>query len=398
MTLTGRLGATLRDVLPRTSIQAIAAIALLTAPSAFSQNGARMLRSDTFGAGWTAESLANLEIGMNPGRSVSYRFRADHDGAASAVRVFFVFRTICSKGCYAAGDGGAIRVEIRADNGTANHLPASTVLDAALVADPLAQWNRLVQFPQAAPLLAGRLYHIVFTNVSPNATTNYVSIDDLYTASDGTGLQPAAYEADLAVLLRINGAAPWQTRPRHFPIFSLVYDDGFRQGQAYMDLKQSGVAVSPGSSVREVFTVQDATHLVALAGVRVKILATGGRLRIMLAEHSGQTLETTTVSPAVAPGQYAWLSLPFVAPRTLTKGVTYELVLVSEEGGQYLVQPLQNGAQYGFEAESPLTGNHCEVNTGQGWKGCQNRSDLDVPFFFRGSGRPPSSGMKAAAE
>jgi hypothetical protein len=114
-----------------------------------------MLRSDTFGAGWTAESLANLEIGMNPGRSVSYRFRADHDGAASAVRVFFVFRTICSKGCYAAGDGGAIRVEIRADNGTANHLPASTVLDAALVADPLAQWNRLVQFPQAAPLLAG---------------------------------------------------------------------------------------------------------------------------------------------------------------------------------------------------------------------------------------------------
>jgi hypothetical protein len=196
----------------------------------------------------------------------------------------------------------------------------------------------------------------------------------------------------------MNGAAPWQTRPRHFPIFSLVYDDGFRQGQAYMDLKQSGVAVSPGSSVREVFTVQDATHLVALAGVRVKILATGGRLRIMLAEHSGQTLETTTVSPAVAPGQYAWLSLPFVAPRTLTKGVTYELVLVSEEGGQYLVQPLQNGAQYGFEAESPLTGNHCEVNTGQGWKGCQNRSDLDVPFFFRGSGRPPSSGMKAAAE
>jgi hypothetical protein len=357
-----------------------------------------MLRSDTFGAGWTAESLANLEIGMNPGRSVSYRFRADHDGAASAVRVFFVFRTICPKGCYASGDGGAIRVEIRADDGTAKHLAASTVLAAALVADPLAQWNRLVHFPNAALLQAGTLYHIVFTNVSPNETTNYVSIDDLYTAAEGTEMQPAAYEADLAVLLRVNGAAAWQTKPHHFPIFSLNYDDGFRQGQAYMDLKQSGVAVSPGSSVREVFTVQDATPPVALAGVRVKILASGGRLRILLAEHSGQTIETTTVAPAVAPGQYAWLSLPFVSLRALTKGVTYELVLVSEEGGQYLVQPLQNGAHYGFEAQSPLTGNHCEVNTGQGWKGCQNRSDLDIPFFFRGIGREPTRGKKAPGE
>lgn len=357
-----------------------------------------MLRSDTFGAGFTAESLADLEIGMHPGRSVSYRFRADHDGAAAAVRVYFIFRTNCSKGCYAAGDGGVIRVEIRGDDGTADHLPARTALASTLVSDPLAQWNRLVHFPNAALFQAGELYHIVFTNISPDETQNFVSIDDLYTATASTELHPAAYETDLAVLLRADAAAAWQTRSHHLPIFSLDYADGFRQGQAYIDVKQSGVVISPGSSVREVFTVQDATRPVALAGVRLKPLASGGRLRIILADFSGQTIETTTVSPAVAPGQYAWLALPFKSLRALTKGVTYELVLSSEEGGQYLIQPLQNGAQYGFGAQSPFTGNHCEVNLGQGWKGCLNRSDLDVPFFFRGIAQQSSRGKKTAAE
>ncbi|MGD0002586.1 MAG: hypothetical protein ABSE21_21020 [Bryobacteraceae bacterium] len=354
-----------------------------------SRHNSTMLRPDTFGAGWTAESLANLEIGMRPGRCVSYRFRADHDGSAAAVRVYFIFRKICSTGCYAAGDGGIIRVEIRADDGTAYHLPSRTTLASALVSDPLAQWNRLVHFQNAARLEAGMLYHIVFTNVSQDESTNFVSIDDLYTATDGLETQPAACRTDLAVLLRADGAAAWQTRPHHLPIFSLDYVDGFRQGQTYIDVKQSGVVISPGNSVREVFTVQAATPLFALAGVRVKPLASGGTLRIMLAEHSGKTIESATVSPAVPLGQSTWISLHFSSLRALTKGITYDLVLVSEEGSQYLVQPLQNGAQYGFEDESPFTGNHCEVNAGQGWKGCLNRSDLDVPFFFRASDRQP---------
>lgn len=398
MTLRAVLSGTLRCVLPHTSIQAICAIVLLIAPGSFSQVGSKMLRADTFGPGWTAESLANLEIGMKPGRCVSYRFRADHDGAASAVRVYFIFRKICSKGCYAAGDGGVIRVEIRDDDGTADHLPASTPLASALVPDPLTQWNRLVHFPHPAALQAGKLYHIVITNVSQDETANFVSIDDLYTAADGTELQPAVNEADLAVLLRVSGAAAWEIKRHHLPIFSLDYDDGFRQGQAYMDVKQSGIVISPGSGVREVFTVQVAASLITLAGVRVKPLTSRGRLRFTLATHTGQTIETATVSTDVPPGRCTWISLPFPSPRVLTKGTTYALVLVSEEGGQYLVQPLQNGTQYGFEVQSPFTGNHCEINVGQGWNNCLNRSDLDIPFFFRTIGQQPSRGSSAAGE
>jgi hypothetical protein len=356
-----------------------------------------MLRADTAGAGWTAESLANLEIGMNPGRSVSYRFRADHDGAASAVRVYFIFRTNCSKGCYAAGDGGVIRIEIRGDDGTPNHLPAGAVLTSTLVSDPLTQWSRRVQFPRAAVLQAGKLYHIVFSNASKDETRNFVSIDDLYTAADGTELHPAAMPAGLAVLLRADGAAAWEIKPHHLPIFSLDYNDGFRQGQSYVDVKQAGVVISPECSVREVFTVADATHLASMAGVRIKPLSSAGRLRIRLETDAGQTIENATVATPPSPGAATWIAHSFPSLRGLTKGASYSLVLASEEGGQYLVQPLQNGAQYGFEAENAFTGHHCEVDTGQGWKGCLNRSDLDIPFFFRLE-NPRFSGGKRATE
>jgi hypothetical protein len=121
-------------------------------------------------------------------------------------------------------------------------------------------------------------------------------------------------------------------------------------------------------------------------------------LRITLATHSGQTIETATVSTAVPPGRCTWISLPFPATRVLTKDATYALVLVSAEGGQYLVQPLQNGTQYGFEVQSPFTGNHCEIDVGHGWKNCLNRSDLDIPLFFRAIGQQPSRGNSAAGE
>ncbi len=380
-----------------TSAALLLTTSALAAQDGSSRDQSSMLRADTLGAGWTAESLANLEIGMRPGRSVSYRFRADHDGAASAVRVYFIFRKICDKGCYAAGDGGRIRVEIRDDDGTASHLPAGKVLTSALVSDPLTQWNRRVEFARAAALHAGQLYHIVYTNASEDETRNFVSIDDLYTSEDGAELQPAANATSLGVLLRKAGAAAWELKPHHLPIFCLYFEDGFRQGQGYMDVKQSGVMVSAESSVREVFSVEDATDPVALAGVRIKPLSSGGRLRILLATDSGQTIENATVVTP-PPGGAIWISHPFSSLRALTKGARYSLVLVSEDGGRYLLQPLENGTQYGFGLESAFTGQHCEVNTGQGWKGCLNRSDLDIPFYLRFAGQPPSRGKKAAGE
>lgn len=61
-------------------------------------------QSEIFGVGWTADSLANIEIGRFPGRSASYRFRAKHGGRVGKLRVFFIFRKVCP-GCYANGNG-----------------------------------------------------------------------------------------------------------------------------------------------------------------------------------------------------------------------------------------------------------------------------------------------------
>ena len=77
------------------------------------------------------------------GRTVDYRFRADHTGTFSGLELYFIFRTICN-GCYADGNGGIIQIQIYTDDGTARHLPSNTVLGSTVVTDPLKQWNRLV--------------------------------------------------------------------------------------------------------------------------------------------------------------------------------------------------------------------------------------------------------------
>ena len=375
-------GAVLSFVAPCSSSQADAGYA---AP--------RMLRADTVGPGWTAESLANLEVGMRPGRSVSYRFRADRDGAVRALRVYFIFRTRCSKGCYAAGNGGAIRVEIREDDATPSHLPAAMALASALVSDPLAHWNRLIPFPQPPVLQAGRLYHLVFSNVAADPVANFVSIDDLYTAADGTDLQPAAHETDLAVLLRPSSSAEWETKSHHIPIFTLDYEDGSRQGQGYIDMKQTGILIAPESSVREGFTLRAAVAPVALLGIRVKPLSTIGSLRLTLATRSGRTLHSAVVTPDRASGGPVWVTDRLSSPIALAPGTACVLILASEAGGRYLTQPLQQGTAYGFAAASTFHESHCEVSSGRGWENCLNRPDLDIPFFLRTVPRESQSGQ-----
>ena len=359
------------------------AATLVIAGIAPAQETLRMIRTDTIGAGWTAESLANLEIGMTPERSVSYRFRADHDGPLAAVRVYFIYRTICAKGCYAAGDGGVIRVDVRDDDGSDAHLPGTTVLATGLVPDPLTKWNRLIVFSRAAPLQSGRLYHLAFTNVSLDPLANYVSIDDLYTTADGAESHPSAEAAGLAVLLRTSARAMWERKPHHLPIFSLTYGDGYRQGQTYVDVKQAGVTVSGGSRVREVFTMGGAAASVSSVGVRVKALVGGGKLRITLTTASGQVIETALAPVTAGPGQSVWVSAPLATRPVLARGASYAVVLEGVEGGAYIVLPLESGASYGFDTTRSLAASHCEASKGAEWQGCLGRRDLDVPFYLR---------------
>jgi hypothetical protein len=333
-----------------------------------------------FGAGWTADSLANLEVGRFRGRTVSYRFRANHSGTVNAVWVYFIFRHVCP-GCYANGDGGKVTVQIMADDGTPNHFPSSTVLASVLVADPMKQWNREVRFPQPPSFEAGKFYHIVFSNPVPDPVQNYVSVDDLY-ASAEKDTQPSAANSALAVLLKPDSAASWQHKPQHVPVFSVQYSDGFAQGQGYIDVKNNGLVVNEGSSVREVFTVKDADHKVSSLAVRIQPQGSQGSLKLVLEDDAHQVLQTAFLSLAGDPQGYVWKTYSFAAPLTLSKGSGYSVVLTAENGASFRISPLQKGIQYGFALETVFSDGHCETKTGPLWTGCLSRSDLDMPFYL----------------
>lgn len=257
------------------------------------------------------------------------------------------------------------------------------MLGSAVVDDPMLLWNREIHLQPPVSLDSGQIYHIVFSNPSSDSVRNYTSIDDLYTASVGSALQPSASSSDLAVLFKPNGTSLWRLQPQHVPIISICYDDGYRQGQGYVDVERDKVVVNDGDAVREVFTVLDADHRVTRLAVRIDQLTNQGNLKLEVEDHTGQPLETAIFSLNQASGSAGWREYSWQQPLTLRKGGQYSVVLRAEEGASFRVSPLQKGTQYGFQVDTLFTEGHCEVKTGPLWTGCLMRNDLDIPFYFR---------------
>lgn len=339
-----------------------------------------MLRADTFGAGWAVDSLANYEIGRFAGRAVSYRFRASHAGTFTALEIYLAFRTTCD-GCYANGDGGLIQVDIQADDGSDAHLPSGVVLASALITDPFKQWNRLITLDRAVNAQANTLYHVVLTNPSPDPVHNYTSIDTLYVNAGGVDSQPAAKTLDLAVLTKSDASHPFQTNLNRVPIFSIYFDDGFRQGQTYLDVRGNAVLGASGSPVSQAFAVRDVKHLATTLAIRLAPVVAQGSILVALTNNAGTILAMGNIDLSKAtPNVYNWYGITF--PQiSLFKGA-YTLVLTAGNGAQFYVSPIQGGDIYGFLGEGTYTG-QCQVMSSNKWSGCLGRTDLDIPFYFR---------------
>lgn len=334
------------------------------------------------GAGWTADSLSNIEVGRFLGRAVSYRFRALHSGTVESVRVYFIFRTLCD-GCYANGDGGQVLVRLVEDDGTADHFPGSGTLASVLVTDPMKQWNRLLTFDHRAVLESGKLYHIVFANPLPNARQDYVSIDDLYARSPSDDLQPSGQDSQLTVLFKSTGTSRWEPKPQHVPIFSLNFNDGHHEGQGYIDVRRNAIVVADGQLVRESFAFSDSDHSFRNAAVRFQALDGSGEAELQLNDSDGRTLASQRVELKDAGDSPKWKTLELATPLVLTKGTQYAITVIAHNGAKLTISPLQKGSGYGFDPETMFTGGHCESKILRAWVPCLGRTDLDIPFFLK---------------
>ena len=327
-----------------------------------------------YGAPWGADDLSNITIGQYLGRKASYRIKAAHTGTTDGIRFYFI-DVIPG---YATGDGGDILIEIQTDDGTEDHLPSGTALASYTVYDPMDETFPYI--PLSADLVEGDLYHIVFSNVDPDPVSNYISIDDIYIWNPTSPMQPMISDEDLAVLLKRAANWDWELYNHHTPIYSLEYTDGYAQGMGYMDGKTSYTkTIDDTNRVRQSFTVSGGDRAIADANVRVKKVNGGGDLSVRLEEGGGSLIEEGTIPEADIDTVMCWVGYQFSHAYLLEDGQDYHVVLYSG-GGEYSMNPIQQGTYYGFHEDTVFDDGRMWYDDGGGWQAFS--FDGDMQFYF----------------
>jgi len=340
-----------------------------------------------YGCAWNADDLANLEIGRNAGRQISYRFRAEHTGDWCQSRIHLIFR---APGYY-SGDGGQVQVELRTDDDTNDHFPTETILSTVLIKDPLNRdtaepirrgVGRLLTFDRTVRLEAGHLYHLVFWNPAPDPVNNFVSINDLHLRARTPGMQPAATDTDWAVLGKYSSSGAWRVNYGHTPIADIVYTDGFVQGQGHVDVP-SGSGLRPiqgADQIRERFTVTGGDRTVKSVSVRLRKVGAPGDLTIRLENGDGTLIEQGTIPSASVSTSAKWMSLNFPKPHVLRTAQTYNVVVSAPAGDPYETWPLVKGRAYGYKTPTMFMDGHAEYTTGSGWQRRGGGDDWQLYF------------------
>lgn len=343
-----------------------------------------------YGSGLSADSLANTVLGGPSLNSASYRFQAKHASSLKGIRVFFIWSLL--KSGYQAGGGGTIQVDLKADDGTAAHQPTGDALATVSYGNILAQNNNYPElvFPSPAILTGGALYHLVFSNVDPTPTANYISLDSLYTDAQTAPMQPSIADTNFALLVR-SGTGAWKLRQGFTPTLELEYGDGATQGNGYMEVWSTNPkTISGNAQVRETFKVSGPSRTFTRIMVRTQLVAGTSPLTLTLTEADGTLIEQGSV-PAASVLQNAsnWVTCTFPLSQALSSGVGYNLTLTSPADTQYLIFPIRKGLDKGFSNYTAFPDGYAQFTTtgSTGWAGWDmwgtpNLTTSDLQFMF----------------
>jgi len=347
--------------------------------------------SGCYGPGIGSDGLANTVVGGPSGNLVSYRFRAGHTGSLQQIHVYLMQQHTG----YSAGTGGQIRITVNADDGTAAHNPSNTVLATYLLSNPSAAspsiYFPIFVFSVPPSLVQGQLYHIVFTNVDPNSTANYLSVNALYYENPSTPAQPTISDLDGALLLGGPGGT-WAPRQGYLPVLELDYQDGFSEWNGYMEVWVGAPQnISGTAAVRETITVSGTQKDVASASIRVARISGSDPLIVRLENGDGTLIEQSEIPassiPLTSPAFYAWATFTFSSAHTLLPGQIYHLQFGAASTSTYQAFPIRKGLDYGFQNTTYFPDGYAQFNqkgTWVGWTqwGVTNRTDGDLQFYF----------------
>jgi len=351
---------------------------------------AQLVNTTYYGSGLSADSLANTVLGGPSGNVASYRFQSRHSSALKAIRVFFIWSAL--KVGYQAGEGGTIQIELKADDGSAAHLPAGPALATLSYGNIITQNNNYpeLSFPYPATLVGGHIYHLVFSNVDPNPVANYISLDALYTNIQTAPMQPTVPDADLAMLVK-SGTGAWKLRQGFTPDLELDYADGSSQGTGYMEVWSGNPKTVTGNAmIRETFKVSGPSRLFSKVKLRLERLAGTSPLTLTLSEADGTVMAQSTIPAAsVLQGVYNWATCSFPLTTVLSSGVAYNLTLSSPADTQYATYPMRKGKDKGFSNYTIFPDGCAQFTTtgSAGWAGWDmwgtpNLTTSDLQFMF----------------
>jgi hypothetical protein len=379
--------------------------ALLGIAAAFSidnPKSARQAAADAPDAGRpgslvAADTLSNTTIGGPHGTALAYRFRAQWTGSVRGVRFHIILNPSGRRG-YSGGNGGLLRVSIARDSGGPRHEPRKQSLASTVIRPSRGNLWPFVRFAQPPRVAAGRLYHVVFTNVARNPRRNYPSINAL--RARGHGEPSPRVPQGLAVLLgdtADGGATPTSWRPRaivpgdrYVPIMDVVGDQpGQHIGMGYMEAWVSAPRpIGSEARVRQLFRVPgDGTT--EISGAWLRVVRTSQRaaaLRLSVEQPDGGRLASATVPARNVSSRYLqWVHVRFPRPVMAAAGTPLALTASAQRSSSYRTFPLREGIGFGFDARTVFSGGYAEFSDGDGWTGWQqwgqsDRRDGDLQF------------------
>ena len=356
-------------------------------PPAATSASARAFRA---GALAQADSLGNTVIGGPDRSSLTFRFRATWTGSVTAIRCY-VIKNVNGRSGYSLGDMGTMRVALQADSGHRPHVPVGRALASAAFRPAERGFFPLVRFGEPAHVVAGRLYHVVFSNVARDPAHNYASINALFSKSR-LGRGPGAPEG-LAVLESDGGgSARWSPRRSsaheyYLPILDVVGGrSGQHSGMGYMEVWDPK-PIGGNTGVRQLLRVPAGGSTISGAWLRVRSAgSTGDPLVLGLAGSDGKVLASVSVpANSVATADPGWVHVRFANPVSVAAGTQLALTASAASAGAYEAFPIRKGSGFGFDRKTYYNGGYAQFNDGSGWVGWDqwgghDRHDSDLQF------------------
>ena len=296
-----------------------------------------------------------------------------------------------------------IRVQIQSDDGSAAHFPSGTVLASSDI-NPVS-YTSTVSFSPTAALVAGTLYHAVFSNIDPTPDANFSSVNawaQYYSPNPPpVPAQPLMSDSDWAVCYK-NNTQGWTQRVAFSPILQLNFADSVVTGIGYRTAYVRDIAAISGSgSAREHFTYHGADQPLASVSIRLSRVSGSDPLTVRLEQDNGTLVEQGSIPADSVPSTLAynmdfsanwpepgWVAYTFVAPPTLTAGQAYNLTLTTPSSSVYNIFALEKGSAMGFSSLIDFPDGNAQYTTDSewtGWGGTNSVGDLQFYFLYSGT-------------